>query len=144
MKIKLFSTLLFMAFLLSCKDEDTTGSYIGTWTASRIDVSDCENFSLNNSRPVQCTDNTCYQINFTDSAAYTFQIGLEFESGTWASDGVNLTFCREEEGEQICKTATGVISASGMRLSFVQGNEGCITAYVMSKEEEAVENPDGN
>ncbi|MEP5611958.1 MAG: hypothetical protein ABJP45_06895 [Cyclobacteriaceae bacterium] len=144
MKIKLFSTLLFMAFLFSCKDEDTTGSYIGIWTASRIDVTDCENFSLNDSRPVQCTDNTCYKITFTDSATYTFQKGLEFENGTWAADGVSLTFCRDDEGEQICKTATGVISASGMRLSFVEGNEGCVTAYVMSKEDEEVEDPDDN
>jgi len=144
MKIKLFGALLFIAFLFSCKDDDTTDSYIGTWVASRIDVSDCENFSLNDSRPVQCNDNTCYKIIFTDSATYTFQIGLDFENGTWASDGVNLTFCQDDEGEQVCKTATGVISASGMRLSFVEGNEGCITAYVMSKEDNATENPDEN
>lgn len=142
MKIKLFGALLFVAFLFSCKDDDTTTSYIGTWVATNIEVTDCENFSLNDSRSVQCTDNSCYRIILTDSAVYTFQTGLSFENGTWAADGVNLTFCRDEEGETVCKTATGVISGSGgLRLSFVEGNEGCVTAYIMNREEENEEDP---
>ena len=135
MKIKLFGGLILLILITSCKDDDTSGDYIGSWIATNIEITDCENFTLNDSRSVQCTDNSCYRIVFTDSSAYTFQRGLEFERGTWGADGVNLTFCTENEGEESCRGATGVISVSGMRLSFVEGNEGCITAYIMVREE---------
>ncbi len=135
MKIKLFGFLLVSILIISCKDDDTSGDYIGTWIATNIEITDCENFTLNDSRSVQCNDNTCFKIIFTDSSTYSFQRGLEFEAGTWGASGVNLTFCTENEGEEDCRSATGVISVSGMRLSFVEGNEGCITGYIMVREE---------
>ncbi len=135
MKIKLFGFLFVSILIFSCKDDDTTGDYIGTWIATNVEITDCENFTLNDSRSVQCTDNSCYKIVFTDSAAYSFQRGLETERGTWGASGVNLTFCTDNEGVEECKSATGVISVSGMRLSFVEGNEGCITAFIMVREE---------
>jgi hypothetical protein len=134
MKIKLFACLVGLIFILNCKDDDTTGDFIGTWVASNIEITDCENFTNNDFISVQCNDNSCYRLILTDSSTYSFQTGLELENGTWAASGNTLTFCTDEEGEQNCREASGVLNSSGMRLSFVEGNEGCITGYIMQRE----------
>ncbi len=137
MKIKFFTCLVILALLFSCgKDDDTSGSFFGTWVATNIDITDCENFTLNDMRSVQCTDNSCYRLELRDTLTYSFQTGQEFENGTWSADGAVLTFCFEGEDETVCRTATGILSTSGLRLSFEEGNAGCITSYIMVREEE--------
>ena len=147
MKIKLVACLSVLILFTSCeKDDNTSASYIGTWEATNIDVTDCENFTNDNFRSVQCNENTCYRMIFsTDSLGqtYSFQTGLNVEIGTWVASGVVITFCYEDEEDQICRTGTGVIAGTtAMRLSFEEGNEGCITAYIMEKVEDIPE--DGN
>lgn len=134
MKSKLAVCLLALVFLLNCKDEDTTGDYIGVWVATNIDITDCENFTNDEFRSVQCNDNTCYRISLNADGTYTFQKGLEFEQGNWSADGAVLTFCFDEEGEQSCSEGTGILNSTGMRLSFEEGPPGCITGYILVRE----------
>ena len=135
MKIKLIFSLLALSVLLNCKDEDTTGDYIGTWIATNIDITDCENFTLNDFRSVQCNDTNCYKIEFNADGSYAFQRGLDTERGTWSADGAVISLCFDEEGEQVCTSATAIIASGGtLRLSFEEGGVGCITAYIMERD----------
>lgn len=132
----LLATLVFLAIgLVACNnDDDTTGDYTGTWIAIRIEIADCDDFTMNNTTPEQCNDQTCNRITFGADGNYTFEIELFTETGTWTSSGTTVTFCQIEDGEQICEDATGVITGGVLRLGF-QEDAGCVRTYIMEREE---------
>lgn len=141
MKIKLFAFLLILLLISSCgNDDDTTGSFLGTWEATNIDINTCEDFEDDNFSSVQCTDISCYRVVFSNDNTYSFKQGLTTESGTWSADGPILTFCITEDGESFCRTLTGTISASGLRLSEEAQENGCITSYIMVRATEEEDN----
>ena len=146
MKIKLIACLTILIFSLSCgSDDDTSASFIGTWEATNIDITDCENFTNDDFRSVQCNENSCYRMIFNSDKTYSFQTGLSIEIGTWEASGASITFCYEDEEDPICRTGTGVLAGTtSLRLSFEEGNEGCITGYIMEKSESETPVDDGN
>ncbi len=147
MKIKIFFPLVALIFVISCNnDDDTTGSYIGTWEATNIEITECEDPANDDFQSVQCNDNSCYRIVFSADGTYNFQLGFDNESGTWTSSGAVITFCIEEDGVQECKEGIGTISGINLRLAFTSETDGCNTAYIMEKVEDTVDDgtDDGN
>lgn len=136
MKIKFITCLLIILTVVSCgKDDDTTATYLGTWIATNIDITRCDDFEDEDFRTVRCTDNSCYRLIFNNDGTYSFQTGITTDTGTWTADGFNITFCIEDDEGDICTVATGVISST-LRLTYEAEANGCITAYVFEKLEE--------
>lgn len=146
MKMKLLICLLaVVVILVNCsKDDDTSATYVGTWIATNVNVEDCENFTLNETRAVQCTDNSCYRLILTDSSVYSFQRGQDFEVGMWAADGATLSFVVDDEGTSITTQGSGILTSAGLTLSIAEGSPGCVTIYIMEREEEEEVVDDGN
>ena len=134
MKIKPLFFSLAVFCIAACSDDDnTSGDYYGTWEATQIDTHNCDNSTLDNIQSVQCNDNTCYRIVFNTDFTYSFQRGLEIETGNWEASGVILTLCRDEDGERLCDEPVGALAGSSMRLSYTDADSGCITAYIMQR-----------
>lgn len=134
MKIKFITCLLIVLTAISCgKDDDTTATYLGTWIATNIDITRCDDFEDEDSRTLRCTDTSCYKLIFNSDGTYSFQTGITTEIGTWTADGFNITFCIEEDEGEICTVATGVITST-LRLTYEATANGCVTAYVLENE----------
>lgn len=137
---RIFLPLVLIALtLVSCDEEvDPRTKYLGSWLGTNIEITDCDNFEDEDFRTLRCNETSCNRLIFKDDGTYSFQRGLVIENGTWTVEGINITFCVEEDEGDICSMASGSLT-SVLRLTYEPQENSCVTAYVFSKEEAADE-----
>lgn len=108
---------LFIALALvitSCgdDDEDSGGGIdadlVGTWTWSHDTYEDCDDSTYEGDYSISCTDDDCYQYVFTSGGAFTiidtYEGEIEETSGTYETNGGNLTLSVSEDGSSFSVT----------------------------------------
>ncbi|MEO9485546.1 MAG: hypothetical protein ABJG47_18950 [Ekhidna sp.] len=114
-----------------CGDDDNSASFVGTWVADNITVSDCSEPARNRSDALDCDDVSCFKLVLNGDKTYTFQRGLPVESGNWdAGDFLNL--CMDSEGEIICERFAAQFSGISMILTADSTSSGCVTSYIFN------------
>lgn len=126
--------LITSVWLISCSDDDNTGNFIGTWVASSIVITDCQDGNRNGTNEVSCDDVSCYRLVLDGSDnSYSFQRGLTIERGTWDVNDF-LLLCMDEEGERTCEQFAVQFSGISMILTSDSTSSGCVTNYFFSPE----------
>lgn len=123
--------LILCIWFAGCGDDDISATFVGTWVADNITVSNCSEPARNVSTPVDCDDVACYRLVLAGDKTYTFQRGLPSETGTWDS-GDFLTLCQENEGEVICEKFAYQFSGISMILTSDSTSSGCISTFTFN------------
>lgn len=149
----LLSSLLFFA---SCKEEDNTQkenqeNIIGTWIATEVSTTACEDPDSDASSSLECTSANCLTYQFVSDTTQLFIIttitdGItRNESGIYMVSKSQVSFCAEEEEDGLVCTASDLLFvqdnsiALTMTLTTTSEETGCIEVVTLVKQEEEVE-----
>lgn len=125
MKNTLFLLMLLLISFQCKKKEDTTVAYLGVWQKVSETKSECKNKVSNGTKPFDCKSSAtnCIQITIKADKSYSIiKNKLSFESGTWSSNGQNISFCTQPDSIDIC--ITKIIKLENKSLTFESKNEG--------------------
>ena len=136
MKNLLLFTLLGALLLTSCGGDD---SISGTWVVTSLSSTSCddpeENQSSSAFSTTACTATSideCLYISYTftettlatvTSFAFQGMVSTETDSGTYTTDGDQITIC--DAGD--CDTATYTIDGDTMTITGTDPDDGCVT-----------------
>lgn len=129
--------------LSSCGDDvadENKSRILGTWIASDriLQCPDEEPVT----EALDCTDESCIRILFeVDTLKRQIYIkesterGItESEFGTFSVGESSVSFCQEEDGEQLCYSSSLDISRTELQLSTAQEDSGCRELLIFYKE----------
>ncbi len=119
--------------MIGCSDDDSLGNFVGTWVASSVTVSNCQDEARNGTDQVSCDDVTCTRLELNSDKTYSFQRGLSIERGTW-DGGSSLELCKDEEGEIICERFGVQFSGISLILTTDSTSSGCISSFIFNPE----------
>ncbi|MEP1033301.1 hypothetical protein [Ekhidna sp.] len=128
--------LISCIWFIGCGDDDSSGNLIGTWVATSILVSDCQDGNRNGANDVSCDEVSCYRLALNGDDTYSFQRGLGTDNGTW-DVGDFLRLCMTEEGETSCEQFAVQFSGISMILIADSTSAGCVSTYFFNPETQA-------
>ena len=120
---------LFLLLLIACNNDDAEAGLVGTWTAVSSQRSNCDDASNDAEGALECTDQTCEQVIFTDSSTFIItrtEMGASLsESGDLTISGDMLSVCEDDDGEIICFEYTFALSENTLFLTSSEEDTGC-------------------
>lgn len=125
--------LITCIWFIGCSDDDSSGNFIGTWVATSVVVSNCQDDNRNGADELACDDVTCYRLELNADETYSYQRGLGVETGTWDSGDV-LRLCMDQEGEITCESFGVQFSGISMILTADSTTSGCISSFFFDPE----------
>ena len=121
--------VLILILLMACNNDDAESGLVGTWTAVNFQRSNCTDGSDNGEGALECTDQTCEQVIFTDSSTFIItrtEMGAPFsDSGDLTISGDMLTVCEDDDDELICFEYTFALSENTLFLTSSEEDTGC-------------------
>ncbi|WP_424961230.1 hypothetical protein [Ekhidna sp.] len=134
-KIILLLSVVALIWVMGCKDDDESDSFVGTWVAQTLTVSGCDDPNRNGTSNLQCSD-ACYRLTLQGNGDFSYQQGFTVQSGFWVLDG-KLKLCSDEEGETVCDEYMADLAQSSLILTTDSTSAGCVSTYVFLREEPA-------
>lgn len=144
MKSPFFKSYVLIAFiasfvcLSSCKEDDASNDLLGSWVATSVVKSSCEDSSDDGTSELTCTTEDCIRVIFSEGAEYEFQVtessATRRQSGTVRLDGSTMDLCEEEEGVSLCDRYSFSVSSSTLVLTIANESTGCQVRTTYSKE----------
>ncbi len=125
-------------YMSSCSDDDAKNDLLGSWVATTIVNSSCDDSSDDGTTTPTCTSEDCIRIVFTEGSEYEIQIiesgATRRESGTIRIDGSTIDLCEEEEGASVCNRFSFSVSSTTLVLTMTDESTGCQVRTTYSKE----------
>ncbi len=140
-KILLLLLAISLIWTSGCKDDDKTGSFVGLWIGTKIEVTDCTDPTDVSQENLSCDDTECYRLELNGDNTYFYQEGLPSKTGNWSTAG-GITLCVLEDGEEVCETFAATVNSTTLTLSETNEDSGCVTSYIFTRTEEMEEEPD--
>jgi len=136
-KIILILSVASLVWVMSCKDDDDAGSFVGTWIGQTVSITGCDD-PTRNSPPsnLRCDDAFCYRLDLEGNGDFTYREGLSTRTGFWDLNG-SLKLCTDEEGETVCEKFDAQIAQGNLFLTADSTSAGCVYQYIFFREEPA-------
>ena len=139
-------SLVVLIGITSCgkdKEEENRDNLIGSWTATVLISSECEDPEDNGDETLGCTDSNCIKYLFSvDSTGVQRFIkrvtanGVTIsESGIFSVGETRIEFCQEEDEELICESYRLTVNPSALQVG-LPDDGGCRQELVLIKDEE--------
>ncbi|WP_420575193.1 hypothetical protein [Ekhidna sp.] len=134
-KFILILSIVAICWATGCKDDDDSGSFVGTWIGQTKTVS-CKDPSKSIPTAGLRCDDSCYRLTLEGNGDFTYQQGFSEQSGFWELDG-RLKLCQDEEGETICEEYDAQVAQGALTLVTDSTSAGCVSTFLFFKEEPA-------
>lgn len=125
-------------YLSSCSEDDAKNDLLGSWVATTIVNSSCDDSNDDGTTTLTCTTEDCIRIVFSEGSEYEIQItentANRRESGTVRIDGSTIDLCEEDEGVSVCDRFSFSVNSSTLVLTMTDESTGCQVRTTYSKE----------
>lgn len=150
--------MVLISFLYSCEKDneakENNANILGTWVAIERTISGCEDPGMDSITALTCTEAECIRYSFyiqkvphedttrdsTTVQAFVQQMIVDNitrnESGTYSVSEDQISFCQEDEDEEICSSAQLEVSVSSLIITTKDSQSGCSERLVFMKEED--------
>ncbi len=125
-------------YLSSCSEDDAKNDLLGSWVATTVVNSSCDDSNDDGTTTLTCTTEDCIRIVFSEGSEYEIQItentASRRESGTVRIDGSTIDLCEEDEGVSVCDRFSFSVNSSTLVLTMTDDQTGCQVRTTYSKE----------